>query len=133
MFVGELTVIRPYTLNWVGCCQVPHTMMSLTDVVHMLYAETSSEEHCTIDDQLRAFWLETLGIRDKENTLYDDFTGAVKFEDRGYDIPLPWREFHGPLPDNYQLSITSPEALLHRLEQDPAILKECDDIKPEIN
>ena len=47
-------------------------------------------------------------------------------ENGRYKVPLPWREFHDPLPDNYQLSIN--QGLLHRFKQDPAILKECDAI-----
>ena len=72
-------------------------------VTHVLHAETISEDPtCTLNDQLRAFWeLEALGIRDEPRTLYDDFTGVVKFENGRYKVPLPWREFHDPLPDNY--------------------------------
>lgn len=46
----------------------------------------------------------------------------------GKRYPLPWREFHDMLPDNYQLSVNRFQGLLHRLKQDPAILKEYDDI-----
>ena len=99
-------------------------------VTHVLHVETFSEDpSCTLDDQLRAFWeLESLGIRAEERTLYDDFTGVVKFENGRYKVPLPWREFHDPLPDNYQLSVNRLQGLLRRLKQDPAILKEYDDI-----
>ena len=95
-------------------------------VTHVLHDETISEDPtCTLDDQLRAFWeLEALGIRDEPRTLYDDFTGVVKFENGRYKVPLPWREFHDPLPDNYQLSVNRLQSLLRRLKQDPTILKE---------
>ena len=95
-------------------------------VTHMLHAEMISEDPtCTLDDQLWAFWkLEALGIQNEEKMLYDDFTGVVKFENGRYKFPLPWREFHDTLPDNYQLSINRLQGLLHWLEQDPAILKE---------
>ena len=39
-----------------------------------------------------------------------------------------WREFHGPLADNYQLSVNRLQGLLCWLKQDPAILKEYDNI-----
>jgi len=97
-------------------------------VTHVLHAETHSVEPCALDDQLRAFWeLEALGIQDEEKTLYDDFTGAVKFENGRYKVPLPWKEFHDPLPGNYQLSVNRLQGLLRRLKQEPAILKEYDD------
>lgn len=96
----------------------------------MLHAETISEDPtCTLDDQLRAFWeLEALGIRDEPRTLYDDFTGVVRFENGRYKVPLPWREFHDPLPDNYQLSVNRLQGLLRQLKQDPTIFKEYDGI-----
>ena len=99
-------------------------------VTHVLHIETAPEDlSCTLDDQLRAFWeLEALGIRGEERTLYDDFTGVVEFENGRYKVPLPWREFHDPLPDNYHLSVTRLQGLLRLLRQDPAILKEYDDI-----
>ena len=90
--------------------------------------QTHSADPCALDDQLLAFWeLEALGIQDEEKTLYDDFTGAVKFENRRYKVPLPWREFHDPLPDNYQLSVNRLQGLLRRLKQEPAVLKEYND------
>ena len=98
-------------------------------VTHVLHSETHSVEPCALDEQLRAFWeLEALGIQDEEKTLYDDFTGAVKFENGRYKVPLPWREFRDPLPDNYQLSVNRLQGLLRRLRQDPAILREYDRI-----
>ena len=65
---------------------------------------------------------------DKEKTLSDTFTKAVKFENGRYKVPLPWREFHDSLPDNYQLSLNRLQGLLRRLKQDPAVLKEYDDM-----
>lgn len=66
-----------------------------------LHAEAQSVEPA-LDEQLRAFWeLEALGIKDEERTVYDEFTGAIKFENGRYKVPLPWRELHDPLPDNY--------------------------------
>ena len=71
------------------------------NVTYVLHADIHFEEPCTLDDQLRAFWeLEPLGIRDREETLYDKFTRVVKFKNGRYQVPLPWREFHDPLSDN---------------------------------
>ena len=81
-------------------------------VTHVLHAETHTES-CALDEQLRAFWeLEALGIQDGEKTIYDDFAGAVKFEKGRYKVSLLWREFHDPLPDNYQTSVTRLQGLL---------------------
>ena len=98
------------------------------NVTHVLHVDSCPIEPQTLEDQLRAFWeLEALGIPDKEKTLYDTFTKAVKFENGRYKVPLPWREFHDSLPDNYQLSLHRLQGLLRRLKQDPAVLKEYDD------
>ena len=105
-----------------------HCSMNL-GITHVLHAETRSAEPEPLDEQLRAFWeLETLGIPDKERTLYDDFAVTVKFENGRYEVPLPWKEFHDRLPDNYQLSVDRLYGLLRRLRQDPTILKEYDSI-----
>lgn len=120
-------------LGWVLSGPSSHNEISRCavnlNVTHVLHTGIQSENPDTLEGQLRAFWeLEALGIRDEEKTLYDDFTGVVKFEDGRYKVPLPWREFHDPLPDNYQLSVNRLQGLLRRLKQDPAVLREYDAI-----
>ena len=96
-------------------------------ITHVLHTGVLLENPSSLNDQLRAFWvLEALGIQDKERTLYDEFTGVVKFKDGRYQVPLPWRELHDPLPDNYQLSVTRLHGLISRLRQDEEVLKEYD-------
>lgn len=60
--------------------------------------------------------------------MYDEFVGAIKFEEGRYKVPLPWKELHDPLPDNYQLSANRLRGLLRWLKQDPVILKEYNQI-----
>ena len=45
-----------------------------------------------------------------------------------YEVSLPWREYHDPLLDNYDLSRKQLYGLLRRLKQNPAILREYDAI-----
>ena len=73
--------------------------------------------HCTTPT------LSALSSRAQEKTLYDEFSSNVTFEDGRYKVS---KEFHEPLLDNYQLSVKRLRGLLHRLNQDPAILKEYD-------
>jgi hypothetical protein len=95
---------------------------------HLLRVECQSTESAQLDQQLRAFWeLESLGIHEEETTLYDDFTRNITFQDGRYTVPLPWKEFHDHLPDNYLLSLKRLKGLLHRLRNDPTMLKEYDD------
>ena len=75
------------------------------------------------------FWeLESFGIQEAEKTLYDDFAACVTFHDGRYQVSLPWKDFHEPLPDNYSLSVKRWHGLLCRLRQDPDIPKEYDRI-----
>lgn len=60
--------------------------------------------------------------------MYDEFANTIAFRDGRYMVSLPWKEFHGPLPDNYQLSHNRLQGLLRRLKQTPSILREYDDI-----
>ena len=98
-------------------------------VTRVLHAETQSVDTHALDNQLRSFWeLEALGIQDEEKTLYDDFVVSVEFQEGRYKVPLPWKECHAPLPDNYQLSVNRLQGLLRRLRQEPSVLNEYDHI-----
>ena len=109
-------------LGWVLSGPSAHTDCNQStvnlSVTHVLHAETVLEDPpCALDERLRAFW--ELEAQDEERTLYDDLVGVIKFEDGRYKVPLPWKEFHDPLPDNYQLSVNRLHSLLCRLRHDP--------------
>ena len=77
--------------------------MNLT-TTHVLWVEAQSLEFKSMDEQLKSFWeLESLGIQEREKTLYDDFATHIAFRGVRYQVALPWKEFHEPLPDNYLL------------------------------
>ena len=123
-----------HTQSWVGYCQVHHPMMCMTivllnlNVTHVLHTGTTESLH-DLKEQLQAFWeLEALGIQGEEGTLYNQYEKVVRFDSGRYKVPLPWKEYHDPLPDNYQLYVTRLKELLHWLRQDPVILKEYDGI-----
>ena len=80
---------------------------------HVLRVDTQPDP---LNDQLRAFWeLESLGIQPNEKTMYDDCNSNIKFREGRYEISLPWKQFHQPLPDNYNLSQQRLCSLLKRL------------------
>ena len=96
---------------------------------HVLRVDTQQNDSISLDDRLRSFWdLESLGIHEPEKTMYDEFANAITFQDGRYKVSLPWKDFHEPLPDNYQLSHNRLQGLLHRLKQTPSILCEYDTI-----
>ena len=49
---------------------------------------------------------------------------TIKFKEGRYEISLLWKEFHPPLPDNYDLSLRRLKGLLLRMSRDPQILEE---------
>ena len=78
---------------------------------------------------LRSFWeLESLGIQESSDSVYDHFISSISLKEKRYEVSLPWREYHEPLLDNYELSFKRLQSLLRRLKQNPAILKEYDAI-----
>ena len=60
--------------------------------------------------------------------MHDEFVETVTFMDGRYQVSLPWKEFHNPLPNHYQLSLSRLRGLLQRLKQTPLILQEYDRI-----
>ena len=108
--------------------ELDHCSVNLV-TTHVLRVDTQQNESKSLDDRLRSFWdLESLGIRQPEETMYDEFANAITFQDGRYEVSLPWKDFHEPLPDNYQLSYNRLQGLLHRLKQTPSILQKYDDI-----
>ena len=78
-----------------------------------------------LNEQLRSFWeLESLGITRAEESVHDNFKKNISFKDGRYEVCLPWKEFHDPLPDNYTLSVRRLEGLVRRLKQTPKLLEE---------
>lgn len=51
-------------------------------ITHVLHVETVSED--ALEEQLQAFW-----DLDEKRTLYNEFSGVVKFENGRYKVPLP--------------------------------------------
>ena len=91
--------------------------------VHTLQIGADPEEQ--VDNMLRSFWeLESFGIEPVNDSIYDYSAHIVKFNGGRYQVTLPWKEFHRPLPDNYELSLRRLKGLLQRLRRDPTTLKE---------
>ena len=55
----------------------------------------------SLDKQLSKFWdLESLGIAKDEPPVYNKFVQQITFDGRRYEVRLPWKDNHPPLPDN---------------------------------
>ena len=78
--------------------------------------KASLVESMSLDRLLGAFWdLESLGILDKEQSLYDQFKHNISFVDGRYEVPLPWRSSLLKVSLNYHLCQKRLKALLRRL------------------
>ena len=98
---------------------------------HTLKAEVSTIgcTDATLNDTLKKFWdLEAIGIKAEESSVYEEFTQNVVFQDGRYSVHLPWKSYHPPLPDNFNLCQTRLFGLIKRLRQSPHILREYDNI-----
>ena len=96
---------------------------------HTLRVDCGSRDTDELNRTLRSFWeLESLGIRDPENSVYEEFESSVEMKEGRYEVSLPWKKFHDPLPHNYELSFKWLHDLLRRLRQETKILQEYDAI-----
>ena len=117
-------------LGWVLCGPAPFLsslVHSCVATTHLLRVDSQPFESEQLVEQLRSFLeLESLGIHEEERTLYDEFSDSVTFQEGRYTVLLPWKEFHKPLTDNYQLCVKRLNGLLKRLRSNPEILKQYD-------
>ena len=80
-----------------------------------------------LDEKLHTFWeLESIGIKQEENSVLETFKETITFTNQRYEVALPWKEAHDPLPDNHSLSQRRLQSLLKRLGQKPEQLDEYD-------
>ena len=68
--------------------------------------------------------MESLGIANPERSMITDFEECVCFKNGHYEVTLPWKDPHPPLPDNRQLSLKRLQGLIRRLRQQPSVFKE---------
>ena len=80
-----------------------------------------------LDGQLKMFWdMESLGINQSEPDIYSQFEKQISFKENRYEVMLPWKENHLPLPSHYELSLKRLTGLLRRLRQTPDVLQRYD-------
>ena len=87
-------------------------------------------EKSDLESSLHKFWdLETLGIREDEKTVTEDFYDSIYINEEGrYEAKLPFKETHPILHDHYKLCEIRLEKLVLRLKKEPELLKKYNDI-----
>ena len=86
---------------------------------HVLKVDASlmCDEQGSLENLLQSFWdLESLGIVGAEKTLYGEFQDTVAVRDGRYEVSLPWKDSHKPLPNNCSRHL-SLRGLLQRLRR----------------
>lgn len=94
---------------------------------HVLKCATEQVHYEGIEGEVKKFWdLESLGI--KTPSIHEEFLEKLTHRGDHYQVSLPWKATHPPLPDNYELSKRRLNSLLSRLRKEPDVLKEYDSV-----
>ena len=76
-------------------------------------------------DLLKAFSeLESLGIKQDEPSVHEEFKKTINFKNGCYEVSLPWRPDQLRLPNNFDLARKRLQGLLKRLHHHPEIQRE---------
>ena len=94
---------------------------------HAMHVSTThlSDSPPHLSNLLKAFWeLESLGIKQEEPSVYDNFKKTVMFKNGRYEVNLPWKSTQTRLPSNRALAGRRLNGLLKRLRHHPKVLQE---------
>ena len=100
------------------------------NVNYVSHASSRVDDH-ELEDSARKLWdFETLGIQE-ENEVHEALKDAISFNGKRYEVGLPWKEGHAPLPSNYRNSFKRLKGQIEKLKSVPenlnaynAIIKE---------
>ena len=94
---------------------------------HVLTCATEQVPYEALEGEVKKIWdLESLGI--KTPSIHEEFLEKLTHSGDHYQVNLPWKATHPPLPDNYELSQRRLSSLLSRLRKEPDVLKEHDNV-----
>ena len=84
-----------------------------------------------VTDDIHRLWdYDSVGIREN-NEVHEALKDGIVFTGERYQVKLPWKEAHEPLPSNYNVSVKRLKGQLTKLRQQPDILQEYDHIIKE--
>ena len=117
--------------GWVlsGPIHSRHPVSTTTNMICSHVGCVQPENLADLDKKDQMFKeLHTLGVREKEDSVYDKFIRTVELKNGRYSVQLPWKEPQQLLPDNLDISKDRLFNLLRRLKQTPDILNQYDSI-----
>lgn len=94
----------------------------ITHVLRVRQTSGRRDDGKQLERRLRCFWdLDSLGILDKEEDVYDQFHQMVEFSDGRYSVCLPWKDPLMSLPTKYELCLKRLRSLVKRLRENPIL------------
>ena len=110
---------------------ISESNVSLVSSTHVMRVACENNEDQILNN-LNKFWnLDSIGIKDDEQSVYENFESDIKFENQRYVVKLPVKENRPLLPDNYNVSLKRLYKLKMRLDKNENLLRSYDDIFQE--
>ena len=94
------------------------------------HASSRINNHKLEDSAWKLWDFKTLGIQE-ENEVHEVLKDAILFNGKKYEVGLPWKEGHAPLPSNYRNSFKRLKGQIKRLKSVPENLNTYDTIIKE--
>ena len=118
-------------LGWVLSVPLKGTRDDMQINVNYVSQDSSRVDNHELEDSARKLWdFETLGIRE-ENEVQKALKDAISFNGKRYEVGLPWKEGHAPLPSNYRNSFKRLKGQIERLKSVPENLNAYNAISKE--
>ena len=100
--------------------------------VHLIATHVMKVECSEIDsltEQVSRFWdLDSIGIKENEPSVYKTFVENIKHVGTRYEVNLFWKPSHPMLPDNYSLSLGRLWSFTKRLQNNPKVFDDYNQI-----
>ena len=105
---------------------------SNTNMSTTMLVEACDTEEKRLSNEVHRFWdLDTVGIKENENSVLENFMETIKCIDNRYEVEMPFKTGIPILPDYYNMSVARLKSLKTRLDKDPKLLKAYDDVFKE--
>ena len=105
--------------------------ISLILLTHVMRVTCKNNEDQFLNN-LNKFWnLDSIGIKDNEQSVYENFECDIKFKNQRYVVKLSVKENHPLLPDNYNITLKCLDKLKLRLDQNEDLSRSCNAVFQE--
>ena len=134
---GDYSLWKP----WVSCRELQIRVLSdpfnyaglnAVNCTHAMKISIDFDEMNELQAKIDRFWnLDSIGIIEPEKSIYENFESTIAVKNGRYEVPLPFKEPHILLVDNYSVSKRRLTALKGKFEKQPEIMKQYNDMITE--